>query len=71
MKQELEKAEQSGAQSTEEGKLVARAVAEGFPTGKAPLKIVTGTQTTSSLNFELKPGAIVAHPGSTVIFVCG
>jgi len=57
--------------SSEEGKLVARAVVDGFGPGQAPLKVVTGTQTTSSLNFELKPGAIVAHPGSTVIFVCG
>jgi hypothetical protein len=58
-------------ESTEEGKLVAQAVAHGFEPGKAPLKIVTGTQATSSLSFELKPGAIVAHPGSSVIFVCG
>ena len=39
--------------------------------GNFPLKVVTGTQTTSNLNFDLKPGAIVAHPKSTVIFVCG
>jgi hypothetical protein len=37
----------------------------------APLKVVTGVQHTSSLSFELEPGAIVAHTGSTVIFVCG
>jgi hypothetical protein len=59
------------SETSEEGKMIARAVAEGFPPGKAPLKIVTGTQTTSSLSFDLKPGSIVAHPGSTVIFVCG
>jgi hypothetical protein len=57
--------------STEEGKMLAKAVADGFQAGKAPLKVVTGTQTTSSLNFELKPGAIVAHEGANVIFVCG
>ncbi len=57
--------------TSEEGKIIAQATAEGFQPGKAPLKVVTGTQTTSSLNFELKPGAIVAHPGASVIFVCG
>lgn len=57
--------------STEEGKLIAQAVGEGFHPGQAPLKVVTGHQTTSSLNFELKPGAIVAHEGASVIFVCG
>ena len=57
--------------NTEEGKLVAKAVGEGFPQGKAPIKVVTGTQTTSNLNFELKPGAIVAHESAAVIFVCG
>ena len=59
------------SESSEEGKIVAKAVAEGFKPGTAPVKVVTGRQTTSSLNFELKPGAIVAHPGSTVVFVCG
>jgi hypothetical protein len=44
---------------------------EGLVPGNVPLKVVTGTQSTSGLNFDLKPGAIVAHPGSTVIFVCG
>lgn len=39
--------------------------------GKAPYKLVAGRQTTSGLNFDIKPGAIVAHPGSTVVFVCG
>ena len=58
-------------ESTEEGKFVAQAVAQGFEHGKAPLKVVTGTQATSNLSFELKPGAIVAHPGASVIFVCG
>ncbi len=57
--------------SSEEGVVVAKAVAEGFEPGKAPLKVVTGNQTTSRLSFNLKPGAIVAHPGSSVIFVCG
>ncbi|CCF96987.1 hypothetical protein B7R78_0009385 [Ralstonia solanacearum] len=59
------------AVSSEEGRLLAQAVISGFEPGKAPLKVVTGTQTSSSLSFELKPGAIVAHPNSTVIFVCG
>jgi hypothetical protein len=54
-----------------QGAILEKAVADGFQPGMAPLKVVTGTQTTSSLSFELKPGAIVAHPGSTVIFVCG
>jgi len=44
---------------------------EGAASGKIPYKIVTGTQTTTGLNFDIKPGAIVAHPGSTVVFVCG
>jgi hypothetical protein len=58
-------------ETSEEGRLLAQAMKEGFSPGTAPLKIVTGTQTTSSLNFELKPGAIVAHQGASVIFVCG
>jgi hypothetical protein len=61
----------SGMESSEEGRLVAQAVARGFPVGKAPLKIVTGLQETSNLSFDLKPSAIVAHPGANVIFVCG
>jgi hypothetical protein len=44
---------------------------DGFQLGQSPLKVVTGTQTTRELNFELKPGAIVAHEGASVIFVCG
>jgi hypothetical protein len=56
---------------TAEGTVMARAVTEGFAAGKGPLKIVTGTQETSNLHFELKSGAIVAHAGATVIFVCG
>ncbi len=39
--------------------------------GRIPVKIVTGEQETTGLSFALEPGAIVAHPGSTVIFVCG
>jgi hypothetical protein len=57
--------------TSEEGRLIAQAVAGGFEPGKAPLKIVTGRQATANLSFELKPGAIVAHQGSSVIFVCG
>ncbi|MES2208204.1 MAG: hypothetical protein V4525_15575 [Pseudomonadota bacterium] len=64
-------AAQKNINSSEEGKLVAHAVAGGFHPGQAPLKVITGHQTTSSLNFELKPGAIVAHEGASVIFVCG
>jgi hypothetical protein len=48
-----------------------RDIAEGFDLGDAPLKVVTGRQTTSNLNFDIKPGAIVAHRGSKVVFVCG
>jgi methylase of polypeptide subunit release factors len=39
--------------------------------GRVPIKLVTGRQETSGLNFDLKPGAIVAHENSTVLFVCG
>jgi len=70
-KTQNEETRPAGIESSEEGKLVAQGVAEGFNPGQAPLKVVTGTQTTSSLNFEIKPGAIVAHEGATVIFVCG
>ncbi len=44
---------------------------DGVASGKLPYKLVTGTQTTTGLNFDIKPGAIVAHPGATVVFVCG
>ncbi len=37
--------------------------------GQIPLKIVSGTQSTESV--RLSPGAVVAHEGATVIFVCG
>jgi hypothetical protein len=55
----------------EERELSAQANTEGFDLGNAPVKVVTGNQTTSNLNFDLKPGAIVAHARSRVIFVCG
>jgi hypothetical protein len=55
---------------TEDGTMMAQAVTDAFAPGKVPLKIVTGTQETSNLHFELKSGAIVAHPGATIIFVC-
>jgi len=42
-----------------------------FKEGRSPVKLVTGQQETTGLNFDLKPGAIVAHPNSTVVFVCG
>ncbi len=61
----------TGPGGSEEGRIVAQAVAEGFGAGKAPYKIVTGHQETTSLSFDLKPGAIVAHEGSSVVFVCG
>jgi len=57
--------------TSEEGRLIAKAVVDGFEPGRAPLKIVTGRQETSNLSFDLKPGAVIAHPGSSVIFVCG
>jgi len=47
------------------------AQAEAIGLGLAPLKVVTGNQTTSGLSFVLQPGAIVAHNGARVIFVCG
>lgn len=62
---------QGGAGSTGEGRVEQQSGVEGFYVGKAPLKVVTGQQTTTNLNFELKPGSIVAHPRSTVVFVCG
>ncbi len=64
-------ATKGGGGGSEEGRVLAQAVAQGFKAGTAPLKVVTGTQATSSLNFDLKPGAIVAHEGATVVFVCG
>ncbi len=50
---------------------IEKAIVEGFKTGRAPAKLVTGTQETSGVNFDLKPGAIVAHAGANVVFVCG
>jgi hypothetical protein len=46
-------------------------VRQSVQPGQVPLKVVTGRQTTSGLSFELQPGAIVAHQGASVIFVCG
>ncbi len=46
-------------------------IEEGDVFGKVPLKVVTGRQLTTGLSFDLKPGAIVAHTNSRVIFVCG
>jgi hypothetical protein len=51
--------------------IVERLILDGAAAGKVPFKLITGTQTTTGLNFDIKPGAIVAHPGSTVVFVCG
>lgn len=42
-----------------------------FLKDKSPLKLVTGTQTSQGLTFNLEPGAIVSHPNSAVVFVCG
>lgn len=65
------RAGQAQAGSSDDSKLTRVSAPAGFRIGEVPLKVVTGTQTTSALNFELKPGAIHAHAGSTVIFVCG
>ncbi|MDG2502482.1 MAG: hypothetical protein P8M77_08835 [Porticoccaceae bacterium] len=47
----------------------AELIAQLVKGGQIPLKIVSGTQSTDSE--RLSPGALVAHEGSTVIFVCG
>jgi hypothetical protein len=60
-----------GSGQSDEGRIVAEAVARGFQAGGAPLKIVTGHQESSNLSFDLKPGAIVAHQSASVVFVCG
>jgi len=60
-----------GDRSSTGGEELNRVIAEAYKSGRVPLKIVTGHQTTSNLNFDLKPGAIVAEEGATVIFVCG
>ena len=51
--------------------VLTRVLDEPYAGVGVPLKVVTGIQQTSDLSFELKPGAIVAHTRSTVIFVCG
>lgn len=63
--------ETAGISSLARGAEQGEGFAEGSPLSRAPLKVVTGTQTTGGLNFELQPGAIVAHEGASVIFVCG
>jgi len=45
--------------------------APGTSVGEVPLKVVTGRQLTTGLNFDLKPGAVVAHESARVVFVCG
>jgi hypothetical protein len=60
-----------GEQTNIRPEVLEKFVLEGMANNKLPFKLVTGTQTTSGLNFDIKPGAIVAHPGSTVVFVCG
>ncbi len=64
--------ESSGEEISESGERAA-ALGEGqtIQAGQVPLKVVTGRQTTSGLSFSLQPGAIVAHRGANVIFVCG
>lgn len=47
------------------------AVEAGSESRSIPIKLVTGTQHTANLNFDLKPGAVTAHAGAAVIFVCG
>lgn len=54
-----------------ENGLVSKNVLQENPLGSTPLKVVTGQQNTRSVSFDLKPGAIVAHAGATIIFVCG
>ena len=49
--------------------VIEKLVLDGMANNRLPYKLVTGTQTTTGLNFDIKPGAIVAHPGSTVVFV--
>lgn len=39
--------------------------------GAGSFKLVTGRQDTTGLSFKLEPGSIVAHPNSTVLFICG
>jgi hypothetical protein len=51
--------------------LVPQKIIAGVNLGRSPLKLVTGIQSTGDLTFHLQPGSVVAHPGSTVIFVCG
>ena len=36
-----------------------------------PVRIEKGDTVNTGLTFNLQPGAIVAHPGSAVVFVCG
>jgi hypothetical protein len=38
---------------------------------QASVKLAAERQETSGLNFNLKPGAIVEHPNSIVVSVCG
>jgi hypothetical protein len=59
------------SESAEGATVIGEIVAEGVQPGQVPLKVVTGRQTTTSLSFDLQPGAIVAHRGASVIFVCG
>jgi len=66
-----ESAERAHARSMEGVTVLDGEEADALKRGIAPLKVVTGTQTTSSLSFTLQPGAIVAYRGAKVIFVCG
>ena len=68
------KANDSGDDLDESGERAAALgdiVRQGVQAGQVPLKVITGRQTTSGLSFSLQPGAIVAHQGASVIFVCG
>jgi hypothetical protein len=38
---------------------------------RVPVSVEKGDTTNIGLSFHLKPGAIVAHPRSAVVFVCG
>lgn len=57
---------QSATLETTEGELV-----KSLLEGKGPLKVVTGTQHSTGLSFKFEPGAVVAHPNSAVLFLCG
>jgi hypothetical protein len=48
-----------------------KAATAGNKTEGVPVAITKGETHNTGLTFNLEPGAIVAHPGSAVVFVCG